>query len=114
MDMSRQPALEVNSYGLGDFQPYLTRGHDRRPVGGPHPGGEGPDTPIGAGVRIRPDDQIAWQNKLLQHQLMADALLIEKVQAVFSGEIPEELVRSGRIFRGRRNVVIQNNRDQVW
>ena len=92
--LTADPGLElagqVDPDGLRDLEPGLPRGHAGGHVGGAHPGGKGPQGPIGAGVGVRADDtfpgghQALFRQKGVLHAHLA--YIIEVVQIKLPGE----------------------------
>ena len=84
----------------GTLNQHLAGDHDRGQVGGAHPGGEGPQRAVGAGVAVRADDHVAGaHNPLFRQQGMLDAHLaaiVKMGQVLLPGKLPQLLALDGR------------------
>lgn len=80
-DPGLEDAGQVDPDGLGDLEPGLPRGHAGGHVGGAHPGGKGPQGPIGAGVGVRADDTFPAAAGLFRRRACSASCIIEVVRS---------------------------------
>ncbi len=100
---------------LGHLEPELARHHRRGQIGAPDPGGEGPHRPVGAGVAVGADDEVAGNHDpLLGQEGMLNPRLADIVvvgEFLFEGEVPHELALLGRSDVLVRGEVVRDKDD---
>ena len=104
--------MQDDLHRLGHLEPGFARQHDRRQIRAAHPGGKGPEGPVGAGVAVGADDQIPGQHQALfgkEGMLDPDGAPLEGVrELLLPDELPKDLALGGRLDVLVRGEMIRN------
>ncbi len=99
---------QVKTDRLRHQNPGFSRHHRIQKIRAANPCSESAHRSIGTGMGIRPHNKLSRLHKILQHNLMADALSFVKRDAMLPGKLPHLFMRRGSFRILRRNIVIDN------
>ena len=109
-----QRAGQIEPKGLRHHHPGFARHHGVQVIRAPHAGPESPQTPVGASVAVRPENQLARPNVFFHHHLVANALALVEINSALPGEIPHLLLGLRRLHAVARHVVIHHPHQPGW